>query len=228
MQCPQCQHENASDAKFCNQCATPFVPVCSACGHENTADAKLCNQCGTSLIAPTSATSSVQSVQQAVESESRFQALIPAVIGLLQGKRRVTYRTLKYIFSIDESLLEEIREELLLTGLARDEGEKVLVWTGEAGPHVSPTLADPSQSAIIEGTPLPSSAAPVLHPLHTTPDTQSNGSTTSSEPLSTDILPDELITASDHVRSGPEAERRQLTVMFCDLADSTKLSQQLD
>ena len=29
-------------------------------------------------------------------------------------------------------------------------------------------------------------------------------------------------------RTAPEAERRQLTVMFCDLADSTKLSQQLD
>ena len=26
----------------------------------------------------------------------------------------------------------------------------------------------------------------------------------------------------------PEAERRQLTVMFCDLVDSTKLSSQLD
>ncbi len=53
MQCPQCQHENASDAKFCNQCAAPFAPVCSACGHENTADAKFCNQCGTSLTSYT-------------------------------------------------------------------------------------------------------------------------------------------------------------------------------
>ncbi|MCZ6876114.1 MAG: AAA family ATPase [bacterium] len=30
------------------------------------------------------------------------------------------------------------------------------------------------------------------------------------------------------IRNTPDAERRQLTVMFCDLADSTKLSQQLD
>ena len=28
MQCLQCEHENASDAKFCNQCAAPFAPVC--------------------------------------------------------------------------------------------------------------------------------------------------------------------------------------------------------
>jgi hypothetical protein len=50
----------------------------------------------------------------------------------LQTRRKVTYRSLKYIFGLDESLLEEIREELLLTGVARDEGGKILVWTGEA------------------------------------------------------------------------------------------------
>jgi class 3 adenylate cyclase len=34
--------------------------------------------------------------------------------------------------------------------------------------------------------------------------------------------------APEPIHTVPEAERRQLTVMFCDLADSTKLSQQLD
>jgi class 3 adenylate cyclase len=37
-----------------------------------------------------------------------------------------------------------------------------------------------------------------------------------------------LSEAPPAARSAPEAERRQLTVMFCDLADSTRLSQQLD
>jgi class 3 adenylate cyclase len=40
-----------------------------------------------------------------------------------------------------------------------------------------------------------------------------------------------LLTETDTLesaRSTPEAERRQLTVMFCDLADSTRLSQELD
>lgn len=49
-------------------------------------------------------------------------SLILAVMGLLQGKRRVTYRTLTYIFGLDASVLEEIREELLLTAVARDKG----------------------------------------------------------------------------------------------------------
>jgi class 3 adenylate cyclase len=36
------------------------------------------------------------------------------------------------------------------------------------------------------------------------------------------------LTASPVLRQSPEAERRQLTVMFCDLVDSTALSTQLD
>jgi class 3 adenylate cyclase/predicted ATPase len=47
-------------------------------------------------------------------------------------------------------------------------------------------------------------------------------STASREAVSMDAQPPES------GRLAPEAERRQLTVMFCDLADSTQLSQQLD
>ena len=118
MRCVQCQHENASDAKFCNQCAAPFAPVCSACGRENAADANFCNQCGIGL---TSAPGVVHARQHEADAESRFQALLPAVSGLLHGQRRVTYRTLKYIFGLDEALLEDVKEELLFTGIACDE-----------------------------------------------------------------------------------------------------------
>lgn len=34
MQCPQCQYENAPDAKFCNECGTPQALHCCACGTE--------------------------------------------------------------------------------------------------------------------------------------------------------------------------------------------------
>jgi class 3 adenylate cyclase len=40
--------------------------------------------------------------------------------------------------------------------------------------------------------------------------------------------PTDISIGAEPIRTVPEAERRQLTVMFCDLADSTKLSQQLD
>src|SRR5712691_3574654 len=228
MRCLQCQYENASDAKFCNQCAAPFAPVCSRCGCENAPDAKFCNQCGTSLIAPTSALSSTESSQRVIDAESRFQALLPTVVGLLQRDKRITYRTLKYVFGIDDAFLTEMREELRLRRLAIDEEGKVLVWTGEAQPTVYPILGDPSPSAMTESTPLPSSASLTPPPLLSTPETQCNGSTASSETVPTDDLTDKPITASAPVRSTPEAERRQLTVMFCDLVGSTNLSGKLD
>jgi TOMM system kinase/cyclase fusion protein len=46
-----------------------------------------------------------------------------------------------------------------------------------------------------------------------------------SPPAQTTQPPDERLAAESR---SPEAERRQLTVMFCDLVDSTKLSSQLD
>src|SRR5262245_20571759 len=50
--------------------------------------------------------------QGMAEAERRFHTLLPAVMGLLQSQRRVTYRTLTYVFSIDKTLLEELQEEL--------------------------------------------------------------------------------------------------------------------
>jgi hypothetical protein len=131
MQCLQCQSENASDAKFCNQCAVPFAPVCPTCGRENAADARFCNQCGTPLVASLSTFSSSASHRREIPLESRLYTVLPFVISLLQRERRVTYRMLKHVYGVDDGLLEEIREELLLRHLASAEGEKVLIWTGE-------------------------------------------------------------------------------------------------
>ncbi len=56
--------------------------------------------------------------QRGTDAESRFHALLLAVMRLLQSESRVTYRTLKHILGIDDALLEEIREELVLRRLA--------------------------------------------------------------------------------------------------------------
>ena len=50
MQCHQCQHDNPAGAKFCNECATPFIPRCPACAAANPVGAKFCHQCATSLM----------------------------------------------------------------------------------------------------------------------------------------------------------------------------------
>jgi class 3 adenylate cyclase/tetratricopeptide (TPR) repeat protein len=51
MKCPKCHHENAADAKFCAQCATPLARVCGNCGSAVSATAKFCSDCG-HLVAP--------------------------------------------------------------------------------------------------------------------------------------------------------------------------------
>lgn len=49
MQCTNCHHDNADNARFCNQCGSSLKPGCAQCGAENPADSKFCNQCGNSL-----------------------------------------------------------------------------------------------------------------------------------------------------------------------------------
>jgi class 3 adenylate cyclase/predicted ATPase len=149
------------------------------------------------------------------------------VITLLRGETRVTYRALKDVLGLDAALLEEIREELTFRRLAIDEDGKGLVWTGEAQPAVQPVVSIPSHPATAETTAVFSSPAVPMHSLETEPLTPSHGPAVRAETATMDVLRDEPV-APESARSAPEAERRQLTVMFCDLADSTQLSQQLD
>ena len=107
-------------------------------------------------------------MQQENELESRFHAVLPVVVMMLQRERRITYRELRHVFGIDDVLLEAIKQALQFKRLAADEEREGLVWLDE----------------------------------------------TVSMPVS--------------VRSLPDAERRQLTVMFCDLVGSTDLSGKLD
>jgi class 3 adenylate cyclase/tetratricopeptide (TPR) repeat protein len=45
MKCPQCQHENRPQAKFCEECATTLARTCASCGAQLSAAAKFCPQC---------------------------------------------------------------------------------------------------------------------------------------------------------------------------------------
>ena len=98
---------------------------------------------------------STPNLQPETDSETRFQELILAVMGLLQRDRRVTYRTLKHTFSLDNNLLAEIRDELLFKCVAVDDPSKGLVWNGEAQSPVLPVWSDHNQPAMTETTPCP-------------------------------------------------------------------------
>ena len=62
--------------------------------------------------------------------ERLFHAVLRAVTGMLQREQRVTYRTLRYLFDVDEACLHAVRDELHFCQLAREEGGQGLVWTG--------------------------------------------------------------------------------------------------
>ena len=55
MQCPQCQHENAPRAKFCEECATPLVRHCASCRGPISPTAKFCPECGHPVAAAAAA-----------------------------------------------------------------------------------------------------------------------------------------------------------------------------
>jgi class 3 adenylate cyclase/tetratricopeptide (TPR) repeat protein len=46
MKCPNCEHENTVEAKFCDQCAAPLARACGSCGCAVPTTAKFCPECG--------------------------------------------------------------------------------------------------------------------------------------------------------------------------------------
>jgi predicted ATPase/class 3 adenylate cyclase len=230
MQCAQCQHENAAEARFCNQCATPLIPLCLSCGVENALDAKFCNQCATPLTGQPSATSPIQHRLLQLKAEIRFHALLPEVTAFLQRNKRVTYHRLRHIFGMDDVLLEELRKEFAFQQMARDEQGEGLVWTGEIQPAVQPAVAITSPPATADTTAVVSSpAAPIPPPPHITETNMPSHRTTAPpEGVSTDTPHNEPVTYSTLTRSAPEGERRHATVVFSDLSGYTTMGATFD
>ena len=99
MQCPQCQHDNRDQAKFCEGCGTRLVLKCAECGTELGPGARFCSECGTPVMA-----SPATAPLTASQPTSRFgspesytpQHLAERIIssrGALEGERKqVTVR----------------------------------------------------------------------------------------------------------------------------------------
>ena len=129
-----------------------------------------------------------------------FDEPLEQAIVILQRRGRVSYRALKREFGVDDDFLEDLKGGLIeVHGLAVDQNGKMLVWTGEPTPKAGPLSSPvPTPEASL---PIEQASVPAPHP----PDLQ-----TQAEAV------------------GVQAERRQLTVMFCDLVGSTPLSERLD
>jgi ribosomal protein L40E len=50
--CPQCQHDNPGDAKFCLECGLRLALKCLTCGTELPSGAKFCKECGQAVGKP--------------------------------------------------------------------------------------------------------------------------------------------------------------------------------
>jgi class 3 adenylate cyclase/predicted ATPase len=147
---------------------------------------------------------------------------------MLQRERRVTYRTLKYVFGVDDAFLEQVQSELRFKQLAMDENGEGLVWTGEGHMTVHPPVATPSRAVMAETAAVSAPSLPTSSSIVTRTDTQPNDATVRSEDAPPDRPLDELVAGPEPTRHVLEAERRQLTVMLCDLVGSTDLSRKLD
>ena len=70
-----------------------------------------------------------------------FEEVLDQAIALLQRRGRVTYRTLKRQFQLDDAALDDLTVELIKgQRLAVDEDGDVLVWVGEAAPPPAPAV----------------------------------------------------------------------------------------
>src|SRR5262250_281536 len=49
MRCSKCGAENPDRAKFCEECASPFIRRCPSCNTENSLTAKFCIECAKPL-----------------------------------------------------------------------------------------------------------------------------------------------------------------------------------
>jgi class 3 adenylate cyclase/tetratricopeptide (TPR) repeat protein len=123
-----------------------------------------------------------------------FVAVLDQVIALLRQRGRLTYRTLKRQFEIDDAALEDLKEELIYgQRLAVDEDERVLVWIGDT--------AVPTPTVSRRASALDTSQARA--PLAYTPS----------------YLAEKILTS----RTALEGERKQVTVLFADLKGSMEL-----
>src|SRR5262245_7107087 len=127
-----------------------------------------------------------------------FEAILDQAMAMLQRRGRVAYRTLQVQFTLDDNALEALKDELLYAQQVAQD-EDGRVLVWTGGTDLSPTTTARAPQVVPPGQP---HATPAVSPLQTAPPPAAS--------LSLD------------------AERRQLTVMFCDLVGSTALATQLD
>ncbi|HUF12439.1 MAG TPA: adenylate/guanylate cyclase domain-containing protein [Longimicrobiales bacterium] len=79
MQCPRCQHPNASRASFCGACGSRLTVSCTRCHHGNPPTASFCNACGGPLpdaLAREDLTGRLLTSRDALEGERKHVTIL--------------------------------------------------------------------------------------------------------------------------------------------------------
>jgi class 3 adenylate cyclase len=153
----------------------------------------------------------MQAGPQVGRSIVKFVNALARVTWLLLTERVVSYRRIKREFNLDSSVLEDIRHELIqVKGWAVDEDGDYLVWAA-----IAESVPSASSSRALSPT------APLRPVREAKAAVRPEGGAPAETPVEIAAPPPVEPVTSD-------AERRPLTVMFCDLADSTALSTRLD
>jgi class 3 adenylate cyclase len=134
-----------------------------------------------------------------------FNDVLSQTIAMLRQHGRVSYRALKRQFDLDDAYLEDLTDALLFAHpQVRDEEGRGLVWQGDplsvSLPAVRPDAAPP------DATP----------PAGTLPTTQVPDPRVYTPPH----LVEKILTS----HAALQGERKQVTVLFCDLTNSTALA----
>ncbi len=129
-----------------------------------------------------------------------FDEILDQAIDMLQRRGRVSYRALRRQFDLDADYLEDLKLEIInVQRLAVDADDEMLVWTGDTESASSPPASVPASAQLPDQQPSPLSYTP-------------------------QYLTEKILTS----RSALEGERKQVTVCFADIKDSTELIRDLD
>ena len=89
MKCSRCQHENASEARYCNACGVCLDLTCPSCGHGNAPSSRFCNQCGHALNGSGSAASAQRFASPESYTPKHLAEKILTSRAALEGERKL-------------------------------------------------------------------------------------------------------------------------------------------
>lgn len=130
-----------------------------------------------------------------------FNDVLSQTIAMLEQHSRVSFRALKRQFDIDDDYLEDLKEALLYAHPQVVDDGQGLIWSGE-------TSTPPETISFPASTP---TSPPV------------DGQSQEPASYTPQHLAEKILTS----RSALEGERKQVTVMFCDLVNSTALAERI-